>query len=92
MKTITRFAIASVLSAAALCFYAPASHAFGNAPWCAVVDTGAGRVTWECQYRTFEECVPNVLAGNRGFCNMNPGWPGWDAPKTTELRKPRKRR
>ena len=41
-------------------------------PWCAVIDYGDGGVTWECNYRTFEECYPNVLAGNKGFCNLNP--------------------
>jgi hypothetical protein len=35
-----------------------------------------GDVYWDCQYRTVEECVPNVIAGNRGFCNLNPYGPG----------------
>src|SRR5262245_32684455 len=26
-------------------------------------------------HRTVEECAPNMIAGNRGFCNLNP-WPG----------------
>ena len=52
------------------------SFAFGNAPWCAVVNLGMGDVYWDCQYRTVEECVPNVIAGNRGFCNLNPYGPG----------------
>ena len=26
-------------------------------------------------HRTVEERVPNVIASNRGFCNLNP-WPG----------------
>ena len=41
--------------------------------WCAVILDGY----WDCQYRSIEECRPNVLAGNRGFCNLNPRWPGW---------------
>ena len=40
-----------------------------GAPWCAVVSTGAGDVHWSCEYRSIEECRPNVLAGNRGWCN-----------------------
>jgi hypothetical protein len=34
-------------------------------------------VYWDCQYPTFEACyhLGNILAGNRGFCNLNP-WPG----------------
>ncbi|MGB7780289.1 MAG: hypothetical protein WCF86_02030, partial [Pseudolabrys sp.] len=29
---------------------------------------------WDCRYHTFAECQPNVLAGNRGFCNPNPSY------------------
>jgi hypothetical protein len=51
-----------------------------EAPWCAVVNIGFGDVVWDCQYRSIEECRPNVIAGNRGFCNQNPRWEGWYAP------------
>jgi hypothetical protein len=39
---------------------------------------------WECQYQSVAECTPNVLAGNRGFCQRNPYWQGsWgEAPRT----------
>ena len=47
-----------------------------EAPWCAVVSSGPGSVYWDCRYRTVEECVPNVIAGNRGFCNQNPRYVG----------------
>src|SRR4029077_8675099 len=39
-----------------------------EAPWCAVILEGY----WDCQYRSIEECRPNVLAGNRGWCNPSP--------------------
>ena len=39
-----------------------------EAPWCAVISDGY----WDCQYRSIEECRPNVLAGNRGWCNPSP--------------------
>ena len=45
-------------------------------PWCAVVNLGNGAAYEDCQYATFEACRPNVLAGNRGFCNPNPRWVG----------------
>ena len=50
---------------------------FGDAPWCAVISIGQGSVYWDCQYPTFEACyhLGNILAGNCGFCNLNP-WPG----------------
>ncbi len=37
-----------------------------------MVEIGNGEVEWDCEYQTVEQCVPNVLAGNRGFCNNNP--------------------
>jgi hypothetical protein len=72
MTNATRFAIAAVGLAAGLMFGVPAARASGDAPWCAVVNLGMGDVYWDCRYRTVEECVPNVIAGNRGFCNLNP--------------------
>jgi hypothetical protein len=44
----------------------------GNAPWCAVVNIGAGDVEWDCEYPSVPACAPNVVAGNRGFCGLNP--------------------
>lgn len=81
MKATTRLAIASAAVAAGSIFGAPAGYAYGDAPWCAVTTLGKGDVYWDCQYRTVEECVPNVIAGNRGFCNLNP-WPGPAATAT----------
>jgi hypothetical protein len=88
MKTIIRLMLAFAALVAALCFNIPASRAFGDAPWCAVINIGAGEVEWECQYRSVEECRPNVIAGNRGFCNHNPAW---YAPKTVAHPMHRKR-
>ncbi|HEY5306841.1 MAG TPA: DUF3551 domain-containing protein [Pseudolabrys sp.] len=51
------------------------SQAFGNAPWCTAVAIGHS-VVKSCYYRTFEECYPNILGGNRGFCEQNPDWYG----------------
>ena len=83
-----RLMLAVVALAAALCFDVKSSRAYyGNGPWCAVVDMGTGDVKWDCQYWTLEECVPNVLAGNRGTCNPSP----WYEPKTIETQKHRKR-
>ncbi len=44
----------------------------GTAPWCAAIQVGSGGVHYDCYYATVEACTPNVLAGNRGFCAMNP--------------------
>lgn len=56
-----------------------------EAPWCAVISEGY----WDCQYRSIEECRPNVLAGNRGWCNPNPYFVAPYRP--TEHRQYRKR-
>jgi hypothetical protein len=50
----------------------PAQAQSGHGRWCAVINLGPGDAYWDCQYNTVEQCVPNVLAGNRGFCNYNP--------------------
>ena len=52
-----------------------------EAPWCAVHSAGFGGAYWDCQYRSVEECVPNVIAGNRGFCNPNPRYHGVQKPE-----------
>ena len=66
----------ALLSAAAVaaCIALPtgARAQYGSAPWCAVVSIGNGGVYWDCEYATAAECAPNVIAGNRGFCNLNP--------------------
>jgi len=66
--------VASLFSA----WNAPAAQAaaWRQSPWCAVIDYGDGGVSWECNYRTFEECYPNVLAGNKGTCTQNPAGGG----------------
>ena len=66
------FAIAAGLALIFLDVPAGRAQYYGDAPWCAVVSIGTGDVHWDCQYNTIEACVPNVLAGNRGFCGMNP--------------------
>jgi hypothetical protein len=74
VKIIIRLAFAAALFSAALVFGASAGRAStdGDAPWCAVVDQGAGNLISQCFYETVAECQPHVLAGNRGFCQRNP--------------------
>ena len=68
---MTRMIFAAVATAVALLFGLQPAAAY-EAPWCAVISMGTGSVYWDCQYRSIEECRPNVLAGNRGWCNPNP--------------------
>ena len=59
-------------AAALACAISPGHAAyFGNAPWCAVVNTGAGNIEWDCEYASIEACRPNVIAGNRGLPNKS---------------------
>jgi Protein of unknown function (DUF3551) len=78
VSIVNKLTTAAAAIAAVICLGGPASHAqyYGGAPWCAVLQVGTGAVTWHCYYRTVEDCVPNVIAGNRGSCNVNPYWTG----------------
>jgi hypothetical protein len=55
------------------------------AAWCAVIKGGE---YWDCQYRSFEDCRPNVIGGSRGWCNPNP----YFVAPPTESKGSRKRR
>jgi len=90
MKMIVRLVIVAAALATAMCLGVRAGHAYGDAPWCAVVNLGAEDVQWQCEYYTFEDCVPNVVAGTRGFCNRNPYWRPPPAPAATAGQSPRK--
>jgi hypothetical protein len=36
------------------------------------MEIGGGFVERDCEYYSIEDCAPNVIAGNRGFCQPNP--------------------
>jgi hypothetical protein len=60
------FAIVAALASVAL----DSPQAVGvEAPWCAVTKEGDH---WDCRYSSAAESQPNVVAGNRGWCNQNP--------------------
>ena len=69
---MTRVLLAAAYFIAALALGQNPSRADDRAPWCAVISVGDGAVVWDCQYNSIEECRPNVISGNRGFCNHNP--------------------
>jgi hypothetical protein len=74
VTAIAAVAVAAILSGFGVA--AATAGTYGNAPWCAVRNLGSGNIEWDCEYRTVEECAPTVVAGNRGFCNLNPYYPG----------------
>jgi hypothetical protein len=67
------------------------AQTYGEAPWCAVLQETDGEVIWQCYYRSVEDCRVNVIAGNRGSCNLNPYGPGPSAPQTAAPSTHRKR-
>jgi hypothetical protein len=67
---------AATFSGVLLLFATPGrAGTIGNAPWCAVQNLGSGDVIWDCEFQSAEQCQPAAIAGNRGFCNLNPAWP-----------------
>jgi Protein of unknown function (DUF3551) len=78
---LLKLTFAAAVLTVALCLDMRASYAnlYGDSPWCAVTDDG-GRVVWECEYETVAACRPAVLAGNRGFCALNPYYRPYPTP------------
>ena len=56
-------------------------------PWCAGTNTGHS-FHYNCSLPTYEMCVQEVIAGNRGFCSPNPNYRG---PEFVPPRAKRKR-
>lgn len=81
---MTRVIFAAVV-ALAVAFFALEPVKAYEAPWCAVSKEGDH---WDCHYGSIEECRPNVLTGNRGWCNLNP----YFVAGPTENRRSEKRR
>jgi hypothetical protein len=79
-----RIVLAASVLIAAMSFGSQPVRA-SEGPWCAFISLGTGSVYEDCRYRSIEECRPNVLAGNRGFCNLNPRWV--DGPGTRPRRR-----
>src|SRR5262249_5785421 len=72
------FVLIIVVVAAAILFDIRPSGAY-QGPWCAGTSRGAGSFVYNCSMRTLEQCVSEVIAGNRGFCNPNQYYRGPEA-------------
>jgi hypothetical protein len=84
MRTIL---LLSTIAAGTL-FGASESRAWdGDAPWCAVVNMGAGWVTERCYFNDFESCRREITGMSSGFCNTNPRYVAQPQPR----KKSRKR-
>ena len=80
-----QFILIVVTIAAAILFDVRPSAAY-QGPWCAVENIG-GDVRYDCSMRTLEQCVPLIIAGNRGFCSPNPYYRGPEAAPPRVKRK-----
>jgi hypothetical protein len=89
MRAAASLAIALAALGTAMVFHLPESHAatYGNAPWCAVTNSGGGDMEWDCEYQSAAQCAPEVIAGNRGFCNLNPAGPQYAPAPPVSHRK-----
>jgi hypothetical protein len=65
------------------------AEAYYNGPWCAVYSTGPGGTSERCDYRDFETCRMDIIAGNRGFCRQNGYYLQDHAAHPPRTRKPR---
>ena len=77
VKAMLRITMLTIVTAAGTLALSAAANAVvrpGEGPWCAVYPLGDSAQS-DCIYRSVEECRPNVLAGNRGYCSPNPRWP-----------------
>jgi len=92
VRKTSKSIFAAAALAAAMSFNIPAGHAAGwrHEPWCAILEYDD--VTWDCSYRTFEECYPNVIGGIRGSCSPNPDGSGASLATPAEANKQRKHR
>ena len=82
-----RFVFIIAAIAAAILIDVRPSRAY-QGPWCAGTNRGSGAFVYNCSMRTFEQCVSEVIAGNRGFCGPNPYYRG---PEPAPARGKRKR-
>ena len=61
-----------------------------DGPWCGVYSIGDGSSVEKCDFRNFESCREEIVAGNRGFCRQNgyyQGNPEASAPRPRKARR-----
>lgn len=67
-----QFVLIAAAIAAAVWVDVHPSQAYYQGPWCAGTSRGSGSFVYNCSMRTFDQCVSEVIAGNRGWCSPNP--------------------
>jgi hypothetical protein len=87
LAAVVRRMLIVIAAGAAMLLNPRASQAYER-PWCAMTEIGGGAMHENCTLPTFELCVQEVIAGNRGFCIPNPRW----QPPAPVARQPRSQR
>ena len=80
-----QFLLILMAVAAAMLFDVRVGQAY-QGPWCAGTSTGHS-FHYNCSLPTYEMCVQEVIAGNRGFCGPNPYYRGPEGPPPRGKRK-----
>jgi len=89
-ETVMKTAILVLVAlAASTLFGSVPAQAYYDGPWCGVYSVGRGS-SEKCDYRDFESCRMDIIAGNRGFCRQNGYWHGNAAASYPRHRKARK--
>jgi len=73
LAAVVRRMLIVIAAGAAMLLDPRASQAY-EGPWCALSEIGGNAMYENCSIPTFELCVQEVIAGNRGFCIPNPRW------------------
>jgi len=73
LAAVVRRMLIVIAAGAAMLLDPHASQAY-EMPWCALTEIGGNAMYENCSIPTFELCVQEVIAGNRGFCIPNPRW------------------
>jgi hypothetical protein len=63
------------------------AQAYYDGPWCGVYSIGDGSSVEKCDFRNFESCQAEMIAGNRGFCRQNGYYNGNPEVSTPRPRK-----
>jgi hypothetical protein len=62
-------------------------HAYGDAPWCALMVVGNDSVVERCEFWSIDTCRTEVISGNRGFCNPNPRFSGYSGARSQKRKR-----
>lgn len=65
------------------------AQAYYDGPWCGVYSIGDGSSVEKCDFRNFESCQAEIVAGNRGFCRQNGYYHGNPEASSPQPRKHR---